>query len=136
MVTYRVERLNKEFLRLIAELLASDTKNDLVSEAILTHVDCSRDLGHAKVYFTLLDESRKEEVVAALQTVRGALRGHLGRVMHIRQIPELHFLYDDSEQKARSMDALIDRVAREEREKREMQEKKDKNLAERRETRD
>lgn len=136
MVTYRIERLNKEFLRLIAELLASDTKNDLAREAILTHVDCSRDLGHAKVYFTLIDESRKADVVAALQAVRGTIRGHLGRAMHIRQIPELHFLYDDSEQKARSMDELIDRVAREEREKRERLDREKEDLAERGEARD
>lgn len=117
MVTYRIERLNKEFLRLIAEILSGDTKNDLVKEAILTHVDCSRDLGHAKVYFTLLDESRRDDVAAALQAVRGAVRGRLGRAMHIRQIPELLFLYDDSEKRARAIDALIDKVAREERER-------------------
>lgn len=114
MVTFRIERLNKEFLRLLAETISSAVKNDLAREAILTHVDCSRDLSHAKVYFTLIDETKKEDVQTALQSVAGTLRGHLGRVMRIRQIPELHFRYDDSEQKARSMDALIDRVAREE----------------------
>lgn len=76
----------------------------------MTDVDCSRDLGHAKVYFTLLDESRKDEVLRILERVSGALRGRLGKAMHIRKIPELHFLYDDSEKRARSMDVLIDRV--------------------------
>ena len=136
MVTYRIERLNKEFLRLIAEILAGDTKNDLAKEAILTHVDCSRDLGHAKVYFTLFDESHRDDVIAALQAVKGVVRGHLGRAMHIRQIPELHFLYDDSELKARSIDALIDKVAREEREKKEKLDIRNQNLAERGETKD
>lgn len=136
MVTYRIERLNKEFLRLIAEILASDTKNDLAREAILTHVDCSRDLGHAKVYFTLIDESRKDDVIAALQVVRGTIRGRLGRAMHIRQIPELHFLYDDSEQKARTIDALIDKVAKEEREKKEKHDTMTQDPTERGETKD
>ena len=31
--------------------------------------------------------------------------------MHLRTIPELHFVYDDSEAKARAMDELLDRVA-------------------------
>ena len=110
MVTYRIERLNKEFLRLIADMLASRVKNDTAAEAILTHVDCSKDLGHAKVYFTLLDESRKNEVLAALDSVKGSMRGWLGKEMHIRQIPELRFVYDESEKRARSMDELIDRV--------------------------
>ncbi len=113
MVTYRIDRLNKEFLRLIAEMLGTRVKNDLAAQAILTHVDTSRDLGHAKVYFTLIDESKKQDVLAALENVRGQIRGMLGREMRIRQIPELHFLYDDSEKKARSIDELIDRVMQE-----------------------
>jgi ribosome-binding factor A len=40
----------------------------------------------------------------------GRIRGFLGRDMHIRQVPELHFVFDDSERKAREIDALIDRV--------------------------
>ena len=115
MVTYRIERLNKEFLRLIADALAGGVKNEAAHEAILTHVDCSRDLSHAKVYFTLIDESRKEEVSAALTAVKGSIRGRLGKAMHIRQIPDLHFIFDDSEKKAREVDRLIDRVAEEER---------------------
>jgi ribosome-binding factor A len=113
MVTYRIERLNKEFLRLIAGMLGSEIKNDAAKDAILTHVDCARDLGSAKVYFTLLDESRKDAVMEALDAVRGAIRAKLGKEMHIRQIPELRFVYDDSEKKARSIDALIDKVIRE-----------------------
>ena len=35
----------------------------------------------------------------------------LGKEMHLRTIPELHFCYDDSENKARAMDELLDRVA-------------------------
>jgi ribosome-binding factor A len=112
MTTYRIERLNKEFLRLIAMMLGSEIKNDTAREAILTNVDCSRDLSFAKVYFTLLDESRKSEVTAALDAVKGLIRGKLGKEMHIRQIPELRFVFDDSEKKARSIDALIDRVMR------------------------
>jgi len=112
MVTYRIERLNKEFLRSIAGMLQSEIKNDAAGEAILTHVDCSRDLSHAKVYFTLLDESKKDKVASALDSVKGMIRGRLGKDMHIRQIPELRFIYDDSEKKARSMDELINRVLR------------------------
>jgi ribosome-binding factor A len=112
MTTYRIERLNKEFLRLIAQMLSDGVKNDIAREAVLTHVDCSRDLSFAKVYFTLLDEEKRDAVTSALESVRGMIRGRLGREMHIRQIPELCFVYDDSEKKARSIDALIDRVMR------------------------
>lgn len=118
MVTFRIERLNKEFLRLIADILANRIKDDCVRDAVLTHVDCSRDLGHAKVYFTLIDDSKKNSVQAALEASGGQIRGYLGREMHIRQIPELHFIFDDSERRARSIDELIDRVIKEDNSKR------------------
>ncbi|GHV27325.1 ribosome-binding factor A [Synergistales bacterium] len=110
MTTYRIERLNREFLRLIAELLAKEVKNDAAREAVLTSVDCSRDLSHAKIYYTLIDDAAKERTASALEIVKGRIRGRLGKEMHIRQIPELHFIYDESEKRARTMDALIDKV--------------------------
>jgi ribosome-binding factor A len=112
MVTFRIERLNREFLRLIAEILANRIKNDGTRGVILTHVDCSRDLSHAKVYYTVLDDSDAPAVKSALEASAGKVRGFLGREMHIRQIPELHFIFDDSERKAREIDALIDRVVK------------------------
>lgn len=108
MATYRIERLNKEFLRRISDLLLCHIKNDSVKEAVLTEVDCSRDLAHAKVYFTLIDASRREVVCEALKLVAGTVRSILGKQMCLRQVPELRFIYDDSEDKARKMDALID----------------------------
>jgi len=113
MVTFRIERLNREFLRLIAEILANKLKDDDLRSVILTHVDCSRDLGHAKVYYTLLDDRGANETGKALEAAAGKIRGFLGREMHIRQIPELRFILDDSEKKARELDVLIDRVMRE-----------------------
>jgi ribosome-binding factor A len=115
MVTFRIERLNKEFLRLIADFLMNGLKDETAAGVILTHVDCSKDLSHAKVYFTLLDEGAAPAARAALESSAGKIRGYLGRAMRVRQIPELHFIFDDSERRAREIDALIDRVIQEDR---------------------
>lgn len=111
MATYRIERLNKEFLRRISDLLLCQVKNEAAQEAVLIEVDCSRDLAHAKVYFTLIDASRLESVSVALKSAAGTIRSLLGKQMHLRQVPELHFVYDDSEDKARKMDALLDSLS-------------------------
>jgi ribosome-binding factor A len=113
MVTFRIERLNREFLRLIAEILANRLKDEAMRGVVLTCVDCSRDLSHAKVYYTVLNDEDSPRVKKALDASAGRIRGFLGREMHIRQIPELHFIFDDSERKAREIDALIDRVIKE-----------------------
>ena len=111
MVTYRIDRINKEFLRAISEMLQSRIKKEGVSEAILTKVNTSKDLSYAKVFYTLIDTSRRVEIQNALDSVAGQIRSMLGREMHLRTIPEFHFTYDDSEAKARAMDELLDRVA-------------------------
>jgi ribosome-binding factor A len=82
-------------------------------EVVITNVDCSRDLSHAKVYYTVLDDSSVPNLQRALSTAAGKIRGFLGREMHIRQIPELQFIFDDSERRARNIDALIERVIKE-----------------------
>lgn len=110
MVTFRINRINKEILRSISELLRTRIKNEAVREAILTSVSVSRDLGHAKVFYTLLDESAKERVQEALEASAGLLRSILGKEMRLRSVPELHFFYDDTEANARMMDKLLDSV--------------------------
>lgn len=111
MVTYRINRINKEFLRSIAEILQFRIKKDSAREAILTKVDTTKDLSYAKVFYTILDTDRKDEIQKALDTVAGQIRSMLGKEMRLRTIPELHFVYDDSEIKARAIEELLDKVA-------------------------
>ena len=111
MVTYRIDRINKEFLRAISEILQVRIKKDNVRDAILTKVSTSKDLSFAKVFYTLIDMDRKDEIQKALDSTAGQIRSMLGKDMHLRTIPELHFVYDDSEAKARAMEELLDKVA-------------------------
>ena len=111
MVTYRIDRLNKEFLRLISGMLQTRIKNSDAGEAKLTMVSVSRDLGHAKVFYTLINQDDKDKVQTALDAAAPVLRAMLGKEMRLRTIPELHFCFDESELKARRMDELLDMVA-------------------------
>lgn len=110
MVTYRIDRINKEFLRSISTMLQCRIKNDNVKDVILTNVDVSKDLSYAKIRYTLVDILTKETVQQNLDLVAGQIRSILGKEMRIRRIPALYFVYDDSEAKARKMDELLDRV--------------------------
>ena len=111
MVTYRIDRLNKEFLRLISGMLQTRIKNSDAGEAILTMVSVWRGLGHAKGFYTLIKQEDREKVQTALDAAAPVLRAMLGKEMRLRTIPELHFCFDESEVKARRMDELLDMVA-------------------------
>lgn len=110
MTSFRIERINKEFLREISLLLQGRIKNEWARKAILTGVECSRDLGFAKVYFTTINPAEQEAVKAGLDSVEGLVRSILGKEMRLRTIPEFRFIVDLSEEKARVMDSVLDRL--------------------------
>jgi len=95
-------------MREISLLLQGRIKNEWARKAILTGVECSRDLGFAKVYFTTIDPAEQESVKAGLDSVEGLIRSILGKEMRLRTIPEFRFIVDLSEEKARVMDAVLD----------------------------
>jgi ribosome-binding factor A len=75
----------------------------------LTDVEVSADVGHAKVYFTLLgDAARVEETTTALTHAAGFLRSQLSHRMKLRVVPQLTFKYDASVERGARLSQLID----------------------------
>jgi ribosome-binding factor A len=96
----RTARVNEVMLEVLADELErmSDPRLELVT---LTGVDVSRDLAHAKVYFSTLTAaaadaraSVPEDAATALTAAGSHLRGVVGRQMRIRQVPKLTFHVD------------------------------------------
>ena len=93
----RSQRLGSQIQRTLSELLQFDTKDPALAGVSLTAVELSRDLGVAKVYFSLLDpEGDVAAAQAGLQRAAGFLRGKLGSAIKVRHVPELRFVHDDS----------------------------------------
>ncbi|HDQ92782.1 MAG TPA: 30S ribosome-binding factor RbfA, partial [Synergistetes bacterium] len=95
-------------LREISDLIRTRIKDEILSEAVLFDVDCSRDIAHAKVFFRTIDPDRKDAVQKSLDKASGILRGLLGRRMKLRKIPELRFVYDTNEDEALRIEAILD----------------------------
>lgn len=108
MTHFRIERVNKELLRELSELLQFEIKDENAKRAILVEVDCSKDLGHAKVYYTTISRENREAVQKSLEKASGLLRGAIGRQMRLRKVPELHFIPDYVEEEARKIEAVLD----------------------------
>src|SRR6476661_8382404 len=96
----RTARVNEVMLEVLADELErmSDPRLELVT---LTGVDVSRDLAHAKVYYstmtaTAIDDRAgvSDDAAAALRAAGSHLRGVVGRQMRIRQVPRLDFVVD------------------------------------------
>ncbi len=105
----RTLRIGEQIRRELAELLRNEVKDPRVADVTLLDVRVSRDLGHAKVYYSTLEDEPRQlaEIQEGLEHAAGFLRGRLGRRMHVRTVPQLHFVYDETEKKAAALEALI-----------------------------
>ena len=105
----RSKRLGHQVQRILSELLQFETKDPRLHNVSLTSVDLSRDLGVAKVYFSLMDPNDDPALVAeGLEAASGFLRRKLGASLKIRHVPELRFAHDDSAAEAVRIARLID----------------------------
>ncbi len=99
--------------RELAELIRFEVKDPRVPESVtIAGVEVNRDLSHGKVFVTMLeiesDAEAKAEAIAGLNKAAGFLRKQLSRKMRLRSVPALHFLYDEVQESANKLSALID----------------------------
>jgi len=107
----RSERIGAELLRSLTVILRG-VKDPRLGEITLQEVRVSRDLSHAKVFFTCfpLDEQVGEQTRLLNGTLAGYLRGQLARTLRLRTVPQLHFVHDDSVRAGERLAALIEQA--------------------------
>ena len=108
--TYRMARVNKLLQREISLMLEQKVKNDIARNAVITDVECSRDLEFARVYFTTVDASLRDPVLTELRNVKGALRSMLGQVLTLRHVPALEFVIDRSLDYGERIDGILHKL--------------------------
>jgi ribosome-binding factor A len=107
-VVRRTERINEQLRQEISLLIRAEVRDPRVGLATITGVETSPELDHARVYITSLgDEDEKEAVLAGLVSAAPFIRGQLGRRLHMRRIPELHFEIDRQLENARRIEDLL-----------------------------
>ncbi|WP_367237549.1 30S ribosome-binding factor RbfA [Pseudomonas sp. Rh2] len=114
----RTQRIGDQMQRELSELIRREVKDPRVGLVTITAVDVSRDLGHAKVFITVMGQDGTNAVPQTLKALTSAasfLRLHLGRVMQLRSVPQLHFHFDESVSRGAHLSALIERAVAEDR---------------------
>jgi ribosome-binding factor A len=110
----RTARVNEVMLEVLADELErmSDPRLELVT---LTGVDVSRDLAHAKVFYSTLaasaidgdEDAANEEAAAGLRAAGARLQSVVGRQMRIRQVPKLDFRLDPGIVAGQRIEAIL-----------------------------
>lgn len=104
----RTDRINEQLRQEISLLVRDGVRDPRVGLATVTAVETSPELDHAKVYVTTMgDEEEREAVLTGLRSAAAFIRGQLGRRLHMRRIPELHFTYDRVLEEAQRIEQLL-----------------------------
>ncbi len=113
----RTERIGAELQRELAEILREGVKDPRLKQVTLQEVRVSRDLAHAKVYFTCfpLDEDGVGQERLLNERLAGFLRRQLARKTRFRTVPQLHFRHDESIARGEHLSGLIEEAVASER---------------------
>jgi ribosome-binding factor A len=105
----RKERVSQHIQEVLARLLLTSVSDPRLANVQITHVDVAPDLRHAKVFFLPISEPLDaEDIATSLQGASGYLRRQLGDALEMKFTPQLHFLFDESQARARRIEELLD----------------------------
>ena len=104
----RSTRVAEQIQRELAGMVGRVLDNPRAGMVTVTAVKLSKDLSHARVFVSSLGGSLPHaELINSLQHAAGFMRHELGQAMKLRIMPELRFQYDETEERAARLEALI-----------------------------
>ena len=101
----KIAHLDGIILKELNRILLSDTKNPKLRFVSITEVKVTRDLSYATIYVTFYDGHKR---LKELNEAKGYLRSKLAKSLNIRKIPELNFVLDDSFDKAKRIEDILE----------------------------
>ena len=95
----RIEKVNEMMKREISVMLLQELRDPRLMFVTVTDVEVSRDLQHARVFYSVLgNEQKLAEVEDALHKAKGYVRRFIGQRITLRYTPEIDFVYDKTVQ--------------------------------------
>ena len=111
MTDHRNARLNEQFKREISHILSHKVRDPRVGRVLVTEVRVTPDLWLARVFVRSLDESvTAEDTLKGLNGAGAFIRRELGKVLRVRRIPEVRFLYDKTLDSALRIEEVLREV--------------------------
>lgn len=110
MPSHKIERIASDILKYLSNILLTETNDELFKSITLTEVKVSKDLGYAKIYFTSILDMSHKEIEKEMKEASPFLRGKLAKVLEVRNIPELQFIYDETIEYATKIERIIKNI--------------------------
>ena len=107
----RAIRVGDQLLRELADLLMKRVKDPRIKGVTLTGIHVSNDLRHAKVYFSVMDETTDIlKVQSGLDSAKGFIKREIGFRMDLKYMPDIAFKHDPTLEMGRHMESLFQKI--------------------------
>lgn len=89
MSSFRIDRISEEVRHAIDAIIRDMNDPRISGTYAVTRADVTRDLRWAKVYVSVLEDDKADEMIKALKKAAGYIRRELGMRVDLRYTPEL-----------------------------------------------
>ena len=113
MSSLKSKKVGSEMVKIISEILATDSRDEILKTVTITACDVANDLSFAKVYFTSISSLTKEQMEKELNEAAGFIRKELTEKIDIRIIPKLKFVYDESVEYGNRIESILQELKEE-----------------------
>lgn len=109
-MSIKLERLEHKFITSISDIIKNEIKDDRIQFVTVTDVSITNDLSFAKVYVTVFDDSKREEVLKVLNNASNFIERELCKKVEIRKMPDINFVYDESIEYSNNIENIIESI--------------------------
>lgn len=92
---FKKEKYEERLLNEINSLLRSSTNDGRLARVSITKVELSPDYGYATVSWDTYDSGTRGDAKIAIEASSGRIRSELAKVLEVRHVPALTFVYDN-----------------------------------------
>ena len=104
----RTDRVGQQIREILGQIALKHIDLSHLGFITFTEVNVSPDLRSAKIFYSVLNPKySKDELQAAMNDLRKAFRKYMGPELKIKNIPELKFYFDESQEYSEKIDKLL-----------------------------
>ncbi len=93
----RIDRISEEVRREVDRIIREELNDPRITGTFsITRAEVTRDLRYAKIYVSVLEDDKRDDLMKALKSASGYIRRALGKQMLIRYSPEMSFVSDQN----------------------------------------
>lgn len=104
----RMNKIEDLLHKEIASIILTRIDNPKIKNTVtITDIKVSKDIRNGIVFFTTLDDNYKK-VEEIMNSLKPTIKYYLAKNVHLKRIPDIKFIYDDTNIKAQKINKLID----------------------------